>query len=460
MGLLFLRGIHTLVTLDDARREIADGALLIRDRQIDLLGTTAEVNDQIERAGLHPDETLDLTDHIVLPGFVNTHHHMAQSLLRAVPAAQNLRLFDWIAALTRFWIHWTPDMIYTSALTAMAELILSGCTTSSDHLYIYPNGSRMDDEIRAAREIGLRFHPGRGSISLNGGGLLPDHAVETEAQIERDTIRLIDTYHEAERFGMVRIAVAPGSPFSVSHEFMRQSARLARSYGARGVRLHTHFLETQDDIDLLQAQLGLSPEEYLQEYEWSGADVWHAHCVHMREATINLFRRTGTGVAHCPNSNMRLGVGIAPIPRMFRAGVRIGLGVDGSASNDAGHMIGEARQALLLARAGSADPAALTAREAIELATRGGAAVLGRDDIGWLGPGMAADLIAIDLNRLSYAGGLHDPVAAVVLCAPATVDYSIINGSIVVREGQLVGIDLQQQIDRHNAYAREIARKA
>lgn len=460
MTLLFLRHIHTLATMDDARREIADGAILIRDRVIEALGTTAELDEQIARAGLRPDETLDLTDHIVLPGFINTHHHMAQSLLRAVPAAQNLGLFGWIAALTNYWIHWTPDMIYTSAITAMAELILSGCTTSSDHLYIYPNGSRMDDEIRAAREIGLRFHPGRGSISLNGGGLLPDHAVETEPGIERDTIRLIDTYHESERFGMVRIVIAPGSPFSVSHEFMRQSARLARSYGDRGIRLHTHFLETRDDIDQLQAQLGLSPEEYLQEYEWAGDDVWHAHCVHMREATINLFRRTGTGVAHCAHSNMRLGVGIAPIPKMFRAGVRIGLGVDGSASNDAGHMIAEARQALLLARAGTANPAALTAREAIELATRGGAAVLGRDDIGYLAPGMAADLFAVDLDQLGFAGGLHDPVAAVVLCAPAHVNYSIINGRVVVREGQLTGLDLHQQIARHNAYATEIARKA
>jgi cytosine/adenosine deaminase-related metal-dependent hydrolase len=460
MTLLYVRNIHTLATMDEARREIADAAILIRDRVIEALGTTADLDGQIARAGLRPDETLDLADHVVLPGFVNTHHHMAQSLLRAVPAAQNFGLFEWIAALTNYWIHWTPDMIYTSAVTAMAELILSGCTTSSDHLYIYPNGSRMDDEIRAAWEIGLRFHPGRGSISLNGGGLLPDHAVETEPGIERDTIRLIDTYHEADRLGMVRIVIAPGSPFSVSHEFMRQSARLARSYGDRGIRLHTHFLETKDDIELLQAQLGLSPEEYLQEYEWAGDDVWHAHCVHMRESTINLFRRTGTGVAHCPHSNMRLGVGIAPIPKMFRAGVRIGLGVDGSASNDGGHMIAEARQALMLARAGTANPAALTAREAIELATRGGASVLGRDDIGYLAPGMAADLFAVDLNQLGYAGGLHDPVAAVVLCAPVTVDYSIINGRVVVREGQITGLDLRRQIERHNAYASEIARKA
>jgi cytosine/adenosine deaminase-related metal-dependent hydrolase len=241
---------------------------------------------------------------------------------------------------------------------------------------------------------------------------------------------------------------------------MRQAARLARSYGDRGVRLHTHYLETRDDIEALQAQLGLSPEAYLEEYEWAGDDVWHAHCVHLSDAGISLFARTGTGVAHCPNSNMRLGVGIAPVPKMVRAGVRVGLGVDGSASNDANHMVMEARQALLLARAGTADAAALTAREAIELATRGGAAVLGRDDIGYLAPGMAADFFALDLNRLGYAGAWHDPVAAVLLCAPVTVAYSIINGRVIVRKGQLTTLDVSRNIERHNAYAAELARHA
>ena len=460
MTLLFAKNAQILVTMDDARREIQDGALLVVDNVIEAVGTTAELTNALARSGRSPDETLDLSGHVVLPGFINTHHHMAQSLLRAVPTAQNSGLFPWINALAKLWIHWTPDMIYVSALTAMAELILSGCTTSSDHLYIYPNGSRMDDEIRAAQEIGMRFHPGRGSISLNEGGLLPADVVETEPDIEKDTIRLIDTYHDANRHSMLRIVVAPGSPFSISHEFMRQSARLARSYGDRGIRLHTHFVETPDDALLLHAQLGLTPEAYLEEYEWAGQDVWHAHCVHLSDAGINLFAGTGTGVAHCPHSNMRLGVGIARIPKMFRTGVRVGLGVDGSASNDGGHMISEARQALMLARAGTADPSALTAREALEIATRGGASVLGRNDIGYLAPGMAADFFAVNLHQLGFAGGLHDPVAAVLLCTPVNVDYTVINGRVIVREGQLTTLDIDTHIERHNAYAAQLARDA
>jgi cytosine/adenosine deaminase-related metal-dependent hydrolase len=350
-------------------------------------------------------------------------------------------------------------MIYASALTAMAELILSGCTTSSDHLYIYPNGIRMDDEIRAPQEIGIRFHPGRGSIALNDGAI-SDKLVETEEDIERETIRLIDTYHDSNRYSMLRIVVAPGSPFSVRHAFMREMSNLARSYKGRGVRLHTHFVETTDDVALLKAQLGLTPEGYAEEYGWLGDDVWHAHCVHLNDSGIAAFARTGTGVAHCPHSNMRLGSGIAPIPRMRKAGVRVGLGVDGSASNDGNQMIGEARQALMLARIGAQSASIMTAREALEIATLGGASVLGRDDIGSLAPGMAADFIAINLNCLGYAGALHDPVAAVVLCTPVNVDYSVINGRIIVREGQLNHIDLNKVITQHNAYAYQLAELA
>lgn len=457
MTCLFAKNAHVLVTMDATRSEISDGALLVRDNVIEMVGTTDEVTAYLQQSGETPDEILNLKDHVVLPGLVNTHHHMSQSMLRAVPTAQNQGLIAWIGALTKYWIHMNPEMIYSSALVAMAELILSGCTTSSDHLYIYPNGSRMDDEIRAAQDIGMRFHPGRGSISLNEDGALPEDCVETEPDIERDTIRLIDTYHQAERFGMVRVVVAPGSPFSVSHNFMRDSARLARSYGDKGVRLHTHFLEITEDIVGLQAQLGLTPEEYLQEYEWVGDDVWHAHCVHLSDAGIALFSHTGTGVAHCPHSNMRLGCGIAPIPKMRRAGVRVGLGVDGSASNDGGHIIAEARQAMLLARVGAQDAAIMTAREALEIGTLGGAAVLGRDDVGVLAPNMAADFIAINLNRLGYAGGMHDPVAAVIFCTPITVDYSVINGRVIVREGQIASLDFGMMIERQNRHALQLA---
>ncbi|NWF69999.1 MAG: 8-oxoguanine deaminase [Chloroflexi bacterium] len=456
MTLLLAKNAHVLVTMDETRREIHDGALLVRDHVIEAVGTTAEIVARLQHTGQTPDETLNLRDHVLLPGLINTHHHMSQSLLRAVPTMQNHDLMGWLYGLYKYLPYLTPDMIYVSAKVAMAELILSGCTTSSDHLYVYPNGCRMDDEVRAAQEIGLRFHPGRGSVSIKGG-LLADEHVESEAFIERDTIRLIDTYHQAERYGMVRVVVAPGAPFSVTHAFMRELARLARSYGDRGVHLHTHFLETDYDIEALQAQLGLTPEQYLEEYEWVGDDVWHAHCVQISDSGIALFSRTGTGVAHCPHSNARLGAGIAPVPKMRKAGVRVALGVDGTASNDGGHIIAEARQALMLARAGSRDAAAMTAREALEIGTRGGAAVLGRDDVGVLAPNMAADFIAIHLKQLGFAGALHDPVAAVVLCTPVSVDYSVINGRVIVREGQLTTLELGALIEQHNRYAADLA---
>jgi cytosine/adenosine deaminase-related metal-dependent hydrolase len=458
MAVLFVKNAYLLVTMDANLREIADGAMVIQDKAVAAVGSTVEMQAWLETSGLTPDETLDAQGHIVMPGLINTHHHMFQSLLRAVPASQNQGLLPWIDGISPFWPKITPDMIYASALTAMAELMLSGCTTTSDHCYIAPNGSRIDDEIRAAQEIGIRFHPGRGSISIKGGTFL-DVIVETEADIEKDTIRLIDTYHESERYGMVRIVIAPGSPFSVSHHFMREQARLARSYGHRGVRLHTHFVETVEDISMLRAQLNLSPEEYLHEYEWVGDDVWHAHCVHLSDDGIRLFARTQTGVCHCPHSNMRLGVGIAPIPKMRKHGVRVGLGVDGSASNDSGHIFCEARVALMLARAGTANPAAMTAREALEIGTLGSASLLGRDDVGVLAPGMAADFIVINLNRLGYAGGYqHDALATVMLCTPVNVDYSVINGRFVVREGQLVNVELGRVIEQHNRYADQLVK--
>ncbi|HLY28945.1 MAG TPA: 8-oxoguanine deaminase, partial [Aggregatilineales bacterium] len=404
------------------------------------------------------DEVLDLADHVVLPGLINTHHHMYQSLTRVIPGAQNHELFDWLTALYGIWAGLTPDMIYTSALTAMAELILSGCTTSSDHLYIYPNGCRLDDEIRAAQEIGIRFHACRGSMSLgqSQGGLPPDSVVEDEEAILRDSRRLIETYHDAKRYAMLRIVVAPCSPFSVTRDLMVESAMLARSYG---VRLHTHLAENAKDVEYSKEKFGLDPADYAEAEGWVGPDVWHAHCVQLTDAGIGLFARTGTGVAHCPTSNMRLASGIAPVRKMLDAGVHVGLGVDGSASNDSGHLILEARQAMLLQRV-LAGPAATTAREMLETATRGGAAVLGRDDVGVLAPGMAADFIAINLNRVEFAGAWHDPVAALVFCAPVNVDYSVINGRVIVREGQLTTLELPPVLGRHNLLAKKLANES
>lgn len=438
---LLIRNAAMLVTMDADRREIAGGGVYAEDNRIVAVGAAADLPAEA-------DEVIDMAGHVVLPGLVNTHHHMFQSLTRAVPGAQDAELFAWLKRLYPIWAGLTPEMIRVSTQTAMAELILSGCTTSSDHLYIYPNGCRLDDAIEAAEAIGMRFHAARGSMSVgeSKGGLPPDRVVEDEAAILKDTRRLIEAWHDPAPLSMRRIVVAPCSPFSVSRDLMREAAALARSYG---VSLHTHLAESATDIAYSREVFGQTPAEYAEDMGWVGADVWHAHCVHLDDPGIGLFARTGTGVAHCPCSNMRLASGIAPIRKMCCEGVAVGLGVDGSASNDGGHLLGEARQAMLLQRVGQG-PAAMTARQALEIATLGGAKVLGRDDIGALAPGMAADLVAFDLRAHGFAGALHDPVAALVFCAPAAVSLSLINGRVVVRNGQLLTADLPLLTERHN----------
>ncbi|MDB5799184.1 MAG: hydroxydechloroatrazine ethylaminohydrolase [Rhodocyclales bacterium] len=452
MPTLLLKNADVLVTMDATRREITGGGIFIRNNIIEAVGTAHELPQQA-------DEVIDLSGHVLMPGLINTHHHMFQSLTRAIPAAQDAELFDWLQALYPIWANLTPEMIRISTLTAMAELILSGCTTSSDHLYIYPNGCRLDDSIASAHDIGMRFTASRGSMSVgqSQGGLPPDRVVEKEADILRDTRRLIETYHDASRHSMLHVAVAPCSPFSVSRDLMRESAELARSYG---VRLHTHLAENVKDVSYSLQQFGMTPVQYAESLGWTGSDVWHAHCVQLDDAGINMFAHSGTGVAHCPCSNMRLASGIAPIPKMRAAGVAVGLGVDGSASNDGAHMLGEARQAMLLARVGFG-PAAMSARQALELGTLGGAKVLGRDDIGAIAPGMSADCVAFATGHVGMAGGaVHDAVAALVFCAPPQVAWSVINGRIVVRDGVLATIDLPTVVQQHNAFARELAEAA
>ncbi|WP_027793740.1 8-oxoguanine deaminase [Paraburkholderia acidipaludis] len=448
---LLVRNADVLVTMDGARREIRGGGLYVEDNRIVAVGAADELPDTA-------DDVLDLSGHLVMPGLVNTHHHMYQSLTRAVPAAQDAELFGWLTNLYKIWANLTPEMIEVSTLTAMAELLLSGCTTSSDHLYIYPNGSRLDDSIRAAQQIGMRFHASRGSMSVGqkDGGLPPDAVVETEDAILADTQRLIETYHDEGRYAMLRVVVAPCSPFSVSRDLMRESAKLARHYG---VSLHTHLAENVNDIAYSREKFGMTPAEYAEDLGWVGRDVWHAHCVQLDEHGIGLFGRTGTGVAHCPCSNMRLASGIAPVKKMRLAGVPVGLGVDGSASNDGAQMVAEARQAMLLARVGFG-PDAMTAREALEIATLGGAQVLGRDDIGALAPGMVADFIAFDLRQPQFAGALHDPVAALVFCAPSQVALSVIGGRVVVKEGVLQTVELGPVIERHNRLAAQLVQSA
>jgi len=447
MSSLLVKHADLLVTMDEARRSIPDGALFVRDHVIEQAGPSAELPGEA-------DHTIDARGMIILPGLVNTHHHLFQTLTRAVPAAQDATLFQWLKTLYPIWAGLTPDAIYTSTLVGLAELILSGCTTASDHLYIYPNGCRIDDEIRAAQELGIRFHASRGSMSLgeSKGGLPPDRVVEDEDLILKETRRAIETYHDSRRHSMLRVVVAPCSPFSVTPDLMRESAALGRFYG---VRLHTHLAETSDEERFCQQAFGHRPVVYAADLGWTGDDVWYAHAVHVDPAEIALLARTGTGVCHCPSSNMRLASGIAPVRAYLDEGVRLGLGVDGSASNDSSNMLAEARMALLLQRV-SGNPAGLSAREVLWLATAGGAGVLGRDDIGQLAPGKSADLIGFRLNRLDFAGALHDPLAALVFCSPQRVDLSIIHGKIVVEEGNLLAMDLGPVVERHNRMARQL----
>ena len=448
---LLIKNASVVVTMNDNRDEISNGAVFIRDNVIEQVGHSADLP-------LAADEVIDARNHLVLPGLINTHHHMYQSLTRAIPAAQNGELFNWLSNLYPIWAGLTPEMIHVSTLTAMAELILSGCTTSSDHLYIYPNQTRLDDSLEAAQRIGMRFHGARGAMSVgqSKGGLPPDCVVEDEKDILRDTQRLIETYHDHGRHAMQRIVVAPCSPFSVSRELMREAADMARHYR---VSLHTHLAENLNDIAYSREKFNMTPAQYAEDCDWVGHDVWHAHCVQLDDHGIDLFARTGTGVAHCPCSNMRLASGIAPIRKMLDAGVAVGLGVDGSASNDGAHMLGEVRQAMLLQRVGFG-PDAITARQALEIATLGGAKVLNRDDIGALKPGMSADLALFRMDQIGFAGALHDPVAALVFCTPANVAYSIINGRVIVRDGQFTSIDLGVVIERHNVLARELMQAA
>ncbi len=439
--------------MDTERREIQEGGLFIRDGVIEQVGPAAALP-------VTADEVLNLSGYIVFPGLVNTHHHLYQTLTRAVPAAQDANLFHWLKTPYPIWARLTPEAIRVSTLVGLAELALSGCTTAFDHLYVFPNGCRLDDEIEAARDIGVRLHAARGSMSLgeSQGGLPPDRCVEAEDFILKDSQRLIEQYHDPKPGAMMRIVLAPCSPFSVTPALMRQSAKLAQYYN---VYQHTHLAETQDEERFCVEKFGYRPVAYLETLDWIGADVWFAHSVHVNAAEIQQYAAAGCDVAHCPSSNMRLASGIAPIRQMRAAGVKVGLGVDGSASNDGSHLLGEARQAMLLSRLGSALEGAsrstaegktvpvMSAREALEIATLGGAAVLGRDDIGSLAPGKCADFFALNLNRLDYAGALHDPVAAAIFCAPQKVDYTVVNGTFVVKAGEVATVEMGRVVQRH-----------
>ena len=444
---LLIRQAAHIVTMDDGRRELAGQDILIRD------GVIAKIGEGLAAGGA---EVISGRGRVVTPGLVNTHHHLYQTLTRAVPGAQDALLFGWLQRLYPIWARFGPEEMFVSAQVGLAELALSGCTLTSDHLYLYPNGARLDDTIAAATEVGLRFHATRGAMSIgeSDGGLPPDALVEAEAAILSDTIRVIDAFHDPAPGAMVRVGVAPCSPFSVSRELMRDAALLARD---KGVMLHTHLAENDEDIAYSLEKFGCRPGEYAESLGWTGPDVWHAHCVKLDQDEIALFARTRTGVAHCPCSNCRLGSGIAPVRAMCDAGVCVGLGVDGSASNDIGNLMAEARQAMLLQRvAKGAD--AMSAREALEIATRGGAEVLGRDDCGQIAVGKRADLAIWHTGDVAMAGS-WDP-AALVLAGPPRVDALIVEGRQIVRDGQIVSFDLSRALSRQTVLARKLAETA
>lgn len=433
----------SVLTMDDNRRELSACDIRVTG------GVIAEIGPDLQSGG----EIVLASGCVVTPGLVNTHHHLYQSLTRAVPGGQDALLFGWLKTLYPIWARFGPQEMLVSAQIGLAELALSGCTLTSDHLYLFPNGARLDDTIEAAKSIGLRFHPTRGAMSIgeSDGGLPPDSLVEREEDILRDTIRVIDAHHDGSEGAMLRVGVAPCSPFSVSRELMRDAALLARD---KGVMLHTHLAENEEDIAYSLEKFGCRPGQYAEELGWTGPDVWHAHCVKLDQQEIDLFARTGTGVAHCPCSNCRLGSGIAPIRAMRDAGVKVGLGVDGSASNDAANLVQEARQAMLLQRV-SLGADAMSAREALEIATRGGAAVLGRDDCGQIAVGKRADIAIWDVSGVQSAGS-WDP-AAILLAGPTAVRDLFVEGRQIVRDGQVITLDLGKVVERQNALARALA---
>jgi len=436
---ILLKNADSVLLMDDAQRELSGADVLIRD------GVIAAVGHGLQTAG----EVVMATGCVVTPGLVNTHHHLFQTLTRAVPGGQDALLFGWLQALYPIWSRFGPEEMRVSAMVGLAELALSGCSMSSDHLYLYPNGARLEDTIEAASAVGLRFHPTRGGMSIgeSDGGLPPDSLVEREADILDDCIRVIDAFHDPREGAMVRVGVAPCSPFSVSRELMRDAAILARD---KGVMLHTHLAENDEDIAYSLEKFGCRPGQYAEDLGWTGDDVWHAHCVKLDGQEIDLFARSRTGVAHCPCSNCRLGSGIAPVRQMRDAGVKVGLGVDGSASNDVGNLVAEARQAMLLQRvARGADQ--MSSREALWIATRGGAEVLGRDDCGQIAVGKRADIAVWDVSGIAAAGSWDK--AALLLAGPTGVRDLFVEGRQVVRDGQMVTLDLPRVVEHQNRLA-------
>ena len=431
-NLTVIKNADLIISMDDVRRVLNNYDILISDGQIQ------KVEKNIRLNGL--EKVIDAAGCLVTPGLVNTHHHLFQSLTKAVPGGQNALLFGWLKTLYPIWSRFGPEEIRISTILGLSELALSGCTMSSDHLYLFPNGATLDDTIFAAQEVGLRFYPTRGSMSIGEslGGLPPDSLVEKEQDIINDCIRLIDKFNDTSPASMIWIGLAPCSPFSVTRELMRDTAVLARD---KKVTLHTHLAENEEDIAYSLEKFGCRPGQYAEELGWTGKDVWHAHCVKLDKQEINLFSRSRTGVSHCPCSNCRLGSGIAPINEMLTSGVNVGLGVDGSASNDSGSLISEARQAMLLQRVSNGADA-MSAMDALELATRGGADILGRPECGRIQIGARGDLAIWDISGIDSAGS-WDP-AALLLAGPKKVKHLVVEGRIIVCDGNIVTVKMSE----------------
>jgi cytosine/adenosine deaminase-related metal-dependent hydrolase len=454
MKTLLIKNALRIARMNDARDELADSDILIEGNVIKELG---------KGLAAQADRVIDAKGCVVLPGFVNTHHHLYQTLTRNLPAVQDSKLFDWLIYLYEVWRHVTPEGVNISAQVGLGELLLTGCTTSSDHFYLFPGGRSadlIDREIEGAAAVGMRFHACRGSMSRGRakGGLPPDDVVQTEDEIMRDCERLVRKYHDRKPYAMTRVALAPCSPFSVTTELLKISAEMARKWD---VRLHTHLAETIDEEAYCLERHRMRPLAYMESVGWlEGGRSWFAHCVHMNEPESQLMGKTHTGVAHCPSSNLRLGSGIAPIRMYLKHQVPVGLGVDGSASNDGCDMLGEARLAMLLARVKSG-VASMPARDALWIATRGGAQVLGRDDIGELSPGKAADIAIFDLSGIEFAGSLSDPVAAALFCGVShKARHVLVNGEPVVEDGRLLKADEEALARQANKLSREMLEKA
>jgi 8-oxoguanine deaminase len=453
-GTLLIRNASTLATFDDNLQRLQNVSIMVKGNRIEWIGP--------EPANVQADRILDATGMLVMPGMVNCHHHLFQTLTRNIPRVQEAELFPWLVNLYEIWQGLTPEALYWGTMTGLSELLLTGCTTSTDHFYLYPQGTPtnlFDEQVRAARNVGIRFHPTRGSMSRgkSEGGLPPDVCTQSEEAILLDSERVLKAYHDPDPLAMLKIALAPCSPFSVSPEIMRDTIQMARKYG---VRCHTHLAETRDEDAYCQNVFGQRPFELMEKWDWVGPDVWYAHAVYLNDHEIKRCGETGTGIGHCPVSNLRLGSGIAPIPEMIAAGVPVGLGVDGSASNDSSDMLGEVRTCMLIHRHRTG-VASMTAEKALTLATRGGAKVLGYSDLGRLVPGAGADIIGISLKRLGYAGALHDPVAAIVFCGDShIVDFSVVNGEVVVQNGRLVRVNEEEIWENANRVASDMVQRA